>query len=109
MLGVPAHATYERRAQRVEEQEPDEIQTWDGLDNASVLDRDPAVGWECKANPTEIRRVSGAPDHVRHFQNPPILELGVTVAHACRLPDPLDTCGDDVLPSYAAERNASWW
>ena len=37
VLGVPAHTSQERRAQRVEEEKPDEVETGTGFDDAPIV------------------------------------------------------------------------
>src|SRR5262245_52247319 len=44
VLGIASHTAQQRRAQRVEEEEPDEVETWTGLDDAPIVNGKPIVG-----------------------------------------------------------------
>src|SRR5262245_17096141 len=57
--GVTADPSDERRTERVEEEEPDEVETGNGCDDAAVLDREPVAQRKREFDPAEIGRVSG--------------------------------------------------
>src|SRR4029450_8001032 len=97
MLCVTTHTPQQHGAERVLKQESHEIETRNGLDYASVVIGESVARGECRVDPTEVRRVSGAPDHVRHLQHPSALEDRVTVPRTRGLSDPLDACPDAVL------------
>src|SRR5262245_61403945 len=91
VFGVATNPAEERRAEGVEEQEPDEVKNRDGLHDSSFLDGEPVpTGWEREVDPVLIRRVSRTPDHIRDLENTPILEERETVSHCSGLRSSFD-------------------
>ena len=43
VLGIPPHTSHQRRTQRVEEEESDEVETRTGLDDAAIMNRKTVV------------------------------------------------------------------
>ena len=105
--GITSHPAQERRAQRVEEEEPDEVETRTGLDDAPIMNGKTIVGWQRKIDPVVIGCVSGAPDDVRHLEDRSVLEDGISVPHARHSRHSLDACGRKVLSSHAPQRDST--
>ena len=53
--GIPSHTAHQRRAQRVEEEKPDEVETRTGLDNAPIVDGNTMLGLQREIDPVGIR------------------------------------------------------
>jgi hypothetical protein len=64
VLGVRTYSPHECRAQRVKEEEPDEVEAGTGLDDAPIVDRDAVVGEEREIDPLETRCESSAPNDI---------------------------------------------
>ena len=55
VLGIPSHTSHQRRAQRVEEGKPDEVETGTGLDDAPIVNGNAVVGWQREIDPVDNR------------------------------------------------------
>ncbi len=64
VFGIPSYTSQQRRAQRVEEEEPDEVETWTGLDDAPIVNGKAIVGSQREIDPVVTGCVSGAPNDV---------------------------------------------
>ena len=62
--GIPSHTAHQRRAQRVEKEKPDEVETRTGLDNAPIVNGKAMLGVQREIDPAVIGCVSGAPNDV---------------------------------------------
>ncbi len=99
--GIPLGRVYRNKS-------PMKVQTGNGFDDASVLDGKSVAGRHREIDPAEVRRVSGAPDHVRHLQHPAVFEERVTVPHARGPSDPLDARGGYLLSAHTRSARRSW-
>ena len=92
--------SHQRRAQRVEEEKPDEVETGTGLDDAPIMNGETVAGRQREIDPVEIRSESRAPNDVRHLEDRSILEERISVLHACHSRHSLDAGGGEVLSSH---------
>jgi hypothetical protein len=58
VFGIAPHTSHQSRAQRVEEEEPNEVDTRAGLNDAAIMNRKAVVGGQREIDPVVILRYS---------------------------------------------------
>jgi uncharacterized protein YndB with AHSA1/START domain len=104
MLGISSHTSHQRRAQRVEEEKPDEVEPRTGFDDAPIVNGNAVVRREREIDPVMVGCESSTPDDVRHLEDSSILEHGISVPPPRHSRHSLDARSGKVLASHAAER-----
>ena len=95
--------SHQRRAQRVEEEQPDEVETGARLDDAAVMNGIAVLDRQLEIDPVVVGCVSRAPDDVRHIEDPSVLEDGISRSSLPPLA-PLSRCLRPQNPSVARGR-----
>ena len=78
-----------------------------GVDDAPIMNGNAIVFWQREVNPVVIGCVAGAPNDVRHLEDPSILEDGISILHAGHTRHSFDACWGKVLSSHSPQRDST--
>jgi hypothetical protein len=104
---VPPDAGHQRRSQRVEEEQPHEVQTGLGSHDAAVVNGSSVFVEDGKVDPREVRHEPGAPEDIGDLELASVLEHREAVSRPDRPGDAVDPGRRVILRSDPGERDAS--